>query len=159
MLLDRHAGLGNCLARHRHEAILPQVDRAVGSDQVLAGDRLGPSDAGQLHVGCRILEPLFQLLVQGGDDLIVGHARHADGAVRRPEVDLAFGLNHVVVVDGRDIRRGIGTDLEHVENSGPIGRQGDELEHFDLDDIRRLDAVIGQRLHGKFARRRFGGGV
>ena len=82
----------------------------------------------------------LQPLVQGRADLVDGHAGHADGAVDGTEVDRAFGLDHVVVVDGL-VGQGVGADLQHVEDLGPIGRQGDELEHLDLDHVRRLDAI------------------
>ncbi len=39
----------------------------------------------------------------------------------------------------------LAADLQHVEDLGPIGRQGDELEHFDLRHVGRLDAIGGQR--------------
>ena len=64
MVLDGDAGLGHGLAGDVHHAVLAEVDRAVGTDQVLAGDRLGPGDAGQLHAHGRIAEPLAEPLVQ-----------------------------------------------------------------------------------------------
>ena len=144
MVLDGDAGLGYGLAGDVDHAVLAEVERAVGADQVLAGDRLGPGYAGKLHAHGRIAEPLAEPLVQGRADILDGHAGHADGAVDRPQVDRAFGLDHVVVVDGL-VGQGVGADLQHIEDLGPIGRQGDELEHFDLDHVRGLDAIGRQR--------------
>ena len=91
-----------------------------------------------------LLEDIRELQFDGLLGFFDGHAHHADGAVGGAEVDHPFGLDDVVVVDGL-IGEGIGdVDLQDVVDLGPIGGQGDDLEHFDIEDIGGFDAVDGQ---------------
>ena len=61
MLLQVQPNLGDRLAGHVQRAVLPQVDRAVGADQVLAGDRLRAGRAGQLHRNVRLDQHFLEL--------------------------------------------------------------------------------------------------
>src|SRR5438552_3240429 len=146
-----------------------EVDGTVNFHRILPVDRLLHELVGDAQIHLVPLDELAQLFPNRGSGFFGGQVDDAEfAAIRRSQVNFALGIDWVRSVD-RGVRervrhaqyeriqwldlQALGDPYEQrVERLDPVWTLRDQANRIDLQNVRRFDDVLSQRLLGKFSR-------